>query len=331
MRSGIIAGLAVVMFAGSAFAGILVQTEAANLWGTNYQANHWFVRDDAGLDVAEAFEPEGMTFYNGALYASGDSDESNSRLVHYTPGATGDLSSPSVTALSAGGLSYGPEGMTVNTGGSGYGGGGGLVSVESGNDDDSIENEAGLIDPGTGAVTLVHAPGSAFDATLPPDQQEGGFSPDDIAYVASLDQFAVIQDPNTVEFHTHTAAGLTPANNWFGVPGVTADAKGLAVVSEAFGEMLTGEDIVGSEAFLIVSEGNELVLVQLDGTLIGGVQALPTLSSGAEIEAVTVDEFNDLLYVGDEAGLTITAILVPEPTTLGLLGLAGLALLRRRR
>ncbi len=334
VKGTLMAALAAVLCSASvASAGILAGQEGTNLWGTTYGVKHWFVRGDVGA-APNVLEPEGMTFYNGSLYVTGDTDDDGSGLsptplVEYTATIDGTLSGPiTSTVLDASGSSYGPEGLTVNTSGAGYGGGAGqFVAVESGNDPaNNLEKTTGVINLPGGSVTDTDFPSSLANVI-------DGFDPDDIAYVASTDQFAVVQDPNTIEFHNHTAAGLSPANSWFETSDLSEDAKGLAVISEAFAELLTGEDVIGAEALLVAGEANELAIYQLDGTLVSSVQDAPTLSIGAEIEAVAVDEVNGLIFLGDEGGFTISVIgiEVPEPGTLSLLGLAGLMMLRRRR
>jgi hypothetical protein len=325
-----------LLCAGTAMAGTSIGTSTQTLWGQTYGTETWFLGDDAPpFDPLnpEFFEPEGMTFFNGSLYVSGDSDETDPTLVQYMPGSMGILSSPNPIALTAQGSVWGAEGVTVNTSGSGYGsfdlvaGAPILVSVESGNDPDADFNDVvGAINTGfaPAEVEAIHQPFVDFD-------------PDDIAYVSSLDQFAVVNDPNRADFYNHDATELTPAGFSLTISGglEIGDAKGLAVVSEGFAELVLGMDVTG-QALLVAYESNHLGMFDLNGDMLGSIQEftsglLPPESAESEIEAVAVDEMNQLIYVGDEAGLSVTVIRVPEPATLAILALGAVVGLGRRR
>lgn len=328
-----VVGAAIGMFAvGAADAGTSLGTSTQNLWGVNYATETWFVGQDSPTIGGDLFEPEGMTLYDGTLYVSGDADEADPALVSYTPGAAGALVTPTLIPMTlVQGDRYGAEGITVNPSGASFGAFTGLVptlvSVESGTETDAVERVAATIEVGTAApapVTNVHAPTAAFD-------------PDGIAYVSSLDQFAVINDPSRIDFYNHDATTLTAAGDSFFpfIVGV-GDAKGLASISASFAEFLSGETVLTDNALLIAHESNHLSLWQTDGTQIGQAieftsGLLPKDADESEIESIAVDELNQLIFVGDEAGLSITTIFVPEPTTLALLVAGGLLMARRTR
>jgi DNA-binding beta-propeller fold protein YncE len=304
-------------------AGVPIGDGSQVLWGASWSYSAWdLVGDSPALPGENGFGVEGMTFYNGMLYASGDSEEAVHSLIGYdTTGPWGTLlASPMPVTLSTpSGSTWGPEGITVNTSGIGYGAfvGGNvtLVGVESENKPASdYPLTAGAI-VGSNVGSL-HTPWSGFD-------------PDDIAFVPSLGQFAVINDPSRIDFFSHDASTLTPNGSYIDValPGV-GDAKGLALVSEAFAELITGQDVSG-EAFLVAHESNELSVWSVSGSPIGTVQALTGgLGPDSEVESVAVDELNGRIYIGDE-GMGRVVVFVPEPAAC--LALAALGLLARRR
>ncbi len=314
--------------------GSIIGNSTQTLWnGNTYGTTSWFVGNDLppfDPNDPEYFEPEGMTYYNGTLYVAGDSDETAPTLISYVTGPTGSLAAGVGVELSAGGSVWGPEGITVNTSGAGYGGfapGSSpyLVSLESGNDPEN--NYEGFV----GAIDLSGSPASVENIHKP----FVDFDPDDIAYISQTDQFAVINDPARIDFYDHTSAALSPATGSFSVESLNwGDAKGLAVVSEDFAELITGLDITG-ETLLVAHESNDLTLWTLSGDQIGDVLPftaglLPPEADESEIESIAVDELNSLIFVGDEAGLAITTIAIPEPSALAGLGLLAVLGCRRR-
>jgi len=124
----------------------LVNEFEVNLFGRYWHVASYFVQDDLLQNSNEDtfFEPEGLAFRNGLLYASGDreADETNSRLAIYDCPAAGPLSFDHFIQMPSSSPNWwGPEGLAFNTAGSGYGSGASqLVSV------DRDSGQAGLID-----------------------------------------------------------------------------------------------------------------------------------------------------------------------------------------
>jgi hypothetical protein len=326
--------IAVAGLASSALAGTQIATNVVNLYGNNYSVASFNVITDVGI-AGTTLQPEGMTFYNGTLYVAGDRDNGETRgnLVAY---AGGTLTAPTRIALgtaldsdAGSNLNWGPEGITVNTSGSGYGsfssGPGRLAGVEGAGRD-----RAGVINLADGTVTdlIGNAP-----------QVFGNF--DDLAFSSDADAFFAVDgdlaSSPLVRLNKFTlAVEGTVVANWGG-----GNAKGLAVISKAFAEALTGTTILTNQAFLVaLKDGtgplgvNRLAVADLNGNIIGGQQAFNLLGLGArasEIEALAVDEATNRIFVGDEGTRTIHVLTIPTPSSLALLGLAGLAGARRRR
>jgi hypothetical protein len=315
--------LALVAFSGvaaSAFAGSITNTGTLNLYGNNYSVKTWGIAGDAGA-ASTAFGAEGMTFYNGTLYVSHDHDANRAagKLVKYTPTASGNLSSSSTVAFGSGPSgTWGPEGITVNTSGAGYGsfaanGSPKIVAVETRGTD-----AFGVFDTGV--------PGTISNA-LPIDPS---IAADDIAWTGSLNKFATVvegpTDTSFLRFLNSTTMAVESASYQ-----VINGAKGIATVSAAFAAAITGQSVLTSEAFLVVSEFDGFAFFDTNGNMIGSEIVFSGYSPIVELESVAVDEVNNLIFLGDEAGLAIHVIQVPAPSSLALLCLAGLATARRRR
>ena len=332
MRALLLLGIGFGMVQAAA-GGSVIGSGSETLWGNTYSTTAWDVSTDAATIGGDFFQPEGMTYYNGTLYVTGDADETDPALVAYSTGGTGSLATANGIQMApanngSGADRWGPEGITVNTSGSGYGAGAGqLVSVESGSETDVYEGYTATIDT-TGAAPV--AVGNL-------DQPFPTFDPDDISFVASEDRFAVINDPSRIDFLDDGATLTASARaSFFPFGGVgVGDAKGLATISKAFADALTGGNSGTSEALIVVYESNDIAVWDLDGTQIGSTENLANLLSSsnavepAEVESIAVDEANGLIFIGDEKGLAITTIVIPEPST-GLLLLGLLGFVRRR-
>lgn len=316
-----IAGLAI---GASAFAGVVTNSGSLALYGNSYNVTTWDIRDDSNASVTpRIFGAEAMTFLNGNLYVAEDhsTNQGDGNLVIYTPGSAGDLTGSSRIAMGTGpsGQRWGPEGMTINSSGSGYG------SFAPG----SAARIAGIETQGTDSFGVFDtgSPGSA-----PTNTQPSSPSLDDIAWVGSRNQFAAIEDgavdTSFLRFYDHSATSLTLTT--FRV-GVIDGAKGVATVSAAFATSLTGAGVSTAEALLVVSEFDGFAFYNTDGTPIGSALTFGSYLPITELESVAVDEANNLIFLGDEAGSAIHVLQVPAPGTAAVFGLAMLGLARRRR
>lgn len=318
MKTGL-SFVAVCGLAASALAGVTTNSGTISLYGNSYPITTWRIAGDAGPN-STAFGAEGMTFHNGTLYVSHDHDANRAagRLVKYTPGASGDLSSASFIQMGNGpaGL-WGPEGITVNTSSSGYGSFGSgatrIVGLETRGTD-----SFGIFDTSAAGSNMI-SPVNAVPAL------------DDIAWSTSLDRFAGVEDgagdTSFLRFFDKNTMGVQAAS----FP-IINGSKGIATISQAFAQLLTGLTVTTAEAFLVASEFDQIAIYDSNGTLIGAAAALtPYLLAAAEPESIAVDEANNLIFIGDEAGTAIHVVKVPAPGALALLGLGGLAAGRRRR
>lgn len=302
-----------------AFAGTVFSTGSLPMYGANYTVTSWRISGDAGPNTIN-FGAEGMTFFNGTLYVSHDhnADRAAGNLVLYTPGPTGNLSAPSTILFGNGpaGL-WGPEGITINDSGQGYG------SWTSG-----AVRLASLDTRGTGAFGVFDtgAPGSNLTDTISPTP----VSLDDLAWAGSISMFAGIeQGPVGTAFlrmFDRDTMALQPFNAQ-----VIDGAKGLAVVSGSFAASLTGLSVSTAQAFLVVSEFDGFAFYDTNGAAIGPALFFSGYAPITELESVAVDEANNLIFLGDEAGRAIHVVAVPAPGAGVLVGLGSLLALRRRR
>lgn len=111
-----------------ALAEIRVTDFETVLFGRVWHVTSYFVQDDLLASSKEDtfLEPEGLAFRSGVLYVSGDreDDETSSRLALYNYPVGGPLSfNRFVQMPNTSPNWWGPEGITFNTSGSGYGGG----------------------------------------------------------------------------------------------------------------------------------------------------------------------------------------------------------------
>jgi hypothetical protein len=303
--------LAVLAACGAASGATLFATGSVSLYGNSYEVKQWRVNTDAGTT---AFDPEALTFHNGVLYATADQGNSSGRgrLVQYTPGATGSLASPSfITMGNNNGVLWGPEGITVNTSGAGYG------SFGPGEFKLATYDTNGA--PNFGVVN-VSAGGALTNVQSGPDG-------DDFFFSASRNQFGLILDADgSVQWLDNNLVDTGVNTPTF------LDAKGGTIVSAAWVQQAFGFTSATPEVMMIVGKTtNRLAMFDTNGLALGSTQALlPVGLTMGEIEGVAVDELNNKIYLADEAALSIHVVSVPAPAT-GLLALAGLGLAGRRR
>lgn len=349
-----VSALALVI-AASARAGDFSATINQNIFGSNYSIDIYRVANDilgrtgAG-STAGRLEPEGMVFYNGVLYVSGDGSaaETNGFLAAYPAGNLGaspDVLGRYTVTVGNNTAAYGPEGITVNTRGSGYGsfasGPGRLVGVDN------------VVSPVSSRVLgVMELSGGGMTDTF------SGFAvnADDIAFVpgtsAASDRFAIIDGTNVRDTPTSSAYNRliwytaddspVPTGASFAIP---LGAKGMLFLPAAdaalFSPLATGDSILiasspESDAVTLESFINRLSLYSLDGTLL----AESTLITGpgivgrfGNIEALAFDSATRRLFIGDETGLNsqIAVLTIPAPGLAAMgLGLAGLVVRRRR-
>ena len=308
-----------VGLAGAAQAGVVSGTGTLSLYGSNYGVTSWNIRSDATGNPAHVFGAEGMTFHNGTLYVSHDHDANRAagRLVRYTPGAAGDLSAFNTIQMGNGpaGL-WGPEGITINTSGSGYGSFAPGASVRVTGIETRGADSFGIFDTGAPGSNMI-TPVSASPAL------------DDIAWVGSLNSFVGVEDGSgdtsfLRDFDANTMAVQSSSFQ------VIDGAKGIAVVSAAFAQALTGQTVATAQAFLVVGEFDGFAFYDTNGASIGLAQVLNAYAPINELESVAVDEANNLIFLGDEAGTSIHVVQVPAPAGFALLGLGALVARRRR-
>lgn len=255
-------------------------------------------------------EPEGLAFADQLLYVSGDreEDETDSRLAIYDHPIGGVLTFNGYLQMSITGDQdgWGPEGLTFNPSGSGYGNAADeLVSVER-----DGTGRAGIINLDTGRVTN-------FVATP---------TPEDVSYLSLNTSFATVQDvggPVTVAFH----------DQWFVPSGATmmtaSSTNGVAAMTAPLTSFLTRTSVSGEFLLTVAKEspGNAINVYALDGLAVGSQQELPVepraripLGGGfylfkpafGTVEAIAIDETasNEIIYIGD-AGNAMVHVLRP--------------------
>jgi hypothetical protein len=324
--------------AASASAGVLNNTVNATLFGANRTISIYRVANDL-QPSGPRLEPEGMTWYNGDLYVSGDAgslaspSETNGYIARYiggnlasTPVAVGQFT---VVNSTAGARPVGPEGITVNTRGVGYGAFAGtqptLVAVD------------GFASP-TGRILT-----SLDTATATTSNTIGNYpiNSDDIAFVpgssAASDRFAFIDGTggaNQIRF-VSAADGTTALPGTFNLPN---QSKGLLFLpaSEAFWFGQSQDVLLVAVSPEFAGDSNLLNVYSLTGTLLSST-ALPTGNAASgllqNIEALAWDPSTQRLFFGDENGVSsqIGVVVIPAPGAAAVLGLGVLAMGRRRR
>jgi hypothetical protein len=340
---GAIGVAAVLALTGTANAGSLFGTiNNQYIFGRDFNIDIYRVSTDLssqGLTPASGrVEPEGMTFYNGTLYvgSDGSTSEANGYLAAYAGGNLAAAPSAQRFTVTVGSntAAYGPEGLTVNTRGTGYGSFSGSAPKFT-----AIDS---VISPVSSRVwgAMNSATGTVDNALV-----SGSFNFDDIAYVpgasAAEDRFAVIDASGAPAIRYYSAdntpvdQGVVPAFN------LPANSKGMTFLSAADANLFT--PLATTDALLISSGAsspnfvgvNVLSLYSLDGTLIARSfvnAALGTIGNG-EIESLAWDSEGKRLFLGYENGASsqIGVFTVPAPSAGLLLGASALAGLARRR
>jgi hypothetical protein len=295
---------------GTALAEVEANDFEVDLYGRWWRVLSYFVEDDLLKNPNEDtfLEPEGLAFAGQLLYVSGDRGEyeTDSRLAIYDHPAGGALTFDSYLQMSITGDpdGWGPEGLTFNLSGSGYGSAADeLVSVER---------------DGSGRVAVVDLLSGDVTDILATSDPEG------VSYQSLDVSFATLQDaggPVTVAFH----------DEWFvpfGTPPTVAlTTGGVAAIGDTFASFLTRSSLSG-EFLLTVAKGNPgnaINVYDLNGLPVGSQQDLPVepkaripLGGGfyllepafGEIEAIAVDETNGVIYIGDE-GNSMVHVLTP--------------------
>lgn len=320
---------ALAISAAPANAGTLDATISVNLFGNPYKIEIFRVATDL-TGFGPQLQPEGMTWETGTLYVTGDAGAqaaagSGTETNGYVAAYSGGTLSTTPTALgqfATGGRAIGPEAVTVNTRGSGYGSFAGptprLIVIDS---------AGGAV----GRILAVETPaGPSVD-----DIQSNFANADDLAYVpgadAASDRFAVIN-----------AAPATPVIDWYSTAAVPAllsgsfelavDAKGIVFLPQAKAALFS--PLATTDCLMVSFAGptNELRLYKIDGTLLGS----STLPSGTGtglfggVEALAFDPVSNRLFLGDEnAGSSQIAVAtqVPEPASAWMIVTVGVSLL----
>ncbi len=329
------AAAALLAFAGSANAGTLLGVPTVNnVFGSSYSVAIYRVAGDlSGQTLSPAagrLEPEGMVWYNGALYVTGDGTtaEANGYMAAYAGGALG--SAPAATRLTATlgatTAAYGPEGITINTRGIGVGAASNtFVGIDS------------VIAP---VSTRILATMPITGGTVGNVQTGATLNYDDIAFVpgaaadGSLDRFAVIESTSNGVRLTYLAAatGLPTGANQFNLD---AQDKGLLFLPAVEADLLrpgTGQDVLlVAQSAQFAGDDNRLFMYTLAGSLLETAVLPASLFSNAE--ALAYDPIGKRLFIGDEnsGSSNITVFTVPAPGALSLLVGAGLLASRRRR
>jgi hypothetical protein len=312
-RVGAIAGFLCASFSGARVSSAQprVNDFEIKLFGRYWHVASYFVQDDLQQNANEDtfLEPEGLVFENGTLYASGDreEDETSSRLARYTCSAGDTLSFEDFIQMPSTSPNWwGPEGLTFNHSGSGYGSDANtLVSVER------DTGQAGIIDLISGSVTNRVSVGNA----------------EDITFLPGLGQFAVLQDLGTSIVVVYRDAGMTATGQQFtAAPGI----NGFVRLSASFGSWFTRTN-QSTEILLAVTKanpGNAVLAYDHDGTQIGAQYSLPTLPKAriplggqfymllpafGTVEAITVDEAGKTLFIGDESNTMIHVLTLGPP------------------
>jgi len=307
---GVLLAVVCLLDAATALAEVQANDFDVNLYGRWWRVLSYFVEDDllSNPNDDSFLEPEGVAVADRLLYVSGDrdADEADSQLAIYQHPVGGVLTFDGDLKMSIQGDNngWGPEGIVFNTSGSGYGSASNaLVSVER-----DGTGRVGIIDLDSGKVTEVAATST----------------PEDVTYLSADASFATLQEaggPVTVAFHDQSfvPSGITMT--------IAPSTNGVAAVTAAFASFLTRATVSGESLLTVAKEdpGNAIRVFALDGLSLGPRQDLPVepraripIGGGfylvkpafGKVEAIAVDESNEVIYVGDE-GNSMVHVLTP--------------------
>ncbi|MBK8268802.1 MAG: putative Ig domain-containing protein [Planctomycetes bacterium] len=282
----------------------------------------WYPTLSGSVNDPPKLRPEGMTFRNGLLYVAGDWNETQNQVAVYGTSPVGALTyqssiqlpitNPPPSPTSSNNQLWGPEGLTFNTGATGFGAGAmTLVTVE---DAQYLlnGNTRALLNPTTGLLSAF----GKFTSVV------GAIGPDDIAFGPLTNRFYVLGDPDIMQVWT-TANPPAYANSQFLV---ATRSKGVTVISPAFARFLLNNDTITQEVLLVVAKSqfgsattpnNRLVAYTTSGGLLGTADLLWTRDAFPgqplqEFECIAVDETNKVIYIGDEKAGGIFVLTIPS-------------------
>ncbi len=272
------------------------------LFGRIWRVVSYYVQDDILQNPNEFvfLEPEGLAYRDGVLYVSGDrgEDEADGRLAVYNYSVSGLSYNGFIQMPNIAPDWWGPEGLTFNNSGSGYGSGlNQLVSVEV-----DEPNQAAVIDLTTGNIS---------------DRQPVE-NPEDITFLPGITRFATLTDKASSIEVTYYDQSLSPTGSSFEV---APASNGLAGVSASFGSWFTLSSQSGEVLIVTTkaSPGNAILAYDTNGNQIGRQYDLPLepkaripfdgftllLPAFDSVEAIAVDQTNKVIFLGDEGNAMI--------------------------
>ncbi len=201
---------------------------------------------------------------------------------------------------------WGPEGLSFNMAGRGYGGGANmLVSV------DRDADQAGIIDLASGSIS----------------GRLGIAVAEDLTFLPGLEQFAILRASGSAIEVAYRDLNMFATGQQFPV---AAGTNGLVGVSASFGSWFTCME-QSTEILVAVtkaSPGNAILVYDLTGRQIGPQHDLPVLPKAriplggpfymllpafGTVEAIAADEANKVLFIGDENNTMIHVLTLGPP------------------
>ncbi|MBY0262389.1 MAG: hypothetical protein K2Q20_08600 [Phycisphaerales bacterium] len=351
MRFSLVSAAALLAAAGAVNAGTLLTTTTQTIFSSTYSVSVYRVATDLssqGLSPAAGrVEPEGMTFFNGNLYVASDGTaaESNGYLAVYPGGNLSTASAPvryTITNTAGSNAGFGPEGITVNTRGSGYGSFSGSAPRFVGVDNVTAPVSArwlGAMNSATGVVEDGYNDATNANAN----------NYDDIVFVpgasAASDRFVVIDSagtqPTLRTFGTSFTAASGPTVDASPTRTLPFGAKGLTFIPAADAALLSSA--ATTDCLLVAispdapnGQANNFLVLYNAQTLapVASMGASPfTAGLFGNIESLAYDPATRQLFIGDENSTSsqIAVFTVPAPGAASLLAGAGLLAARRRR